>query len=28
VVLQSNQHSGASKDFISALYRDMIPNIT
>jgi hypothetical protein len=28
VVLQSNQHSGASKDFISALYKVMIPKIT
>jgi hypothetical protein len=27
VVLQSNQNQGASKDFINALYRAMIPNV-
>ena len=27
VVLQSNQSQGASKDFINALYRAMIPNV-
>ena len=28
VIFQSNQNSGASKDFINALYRAMIPNVT
>lgn len=28
VVLQSNQNSGASKDFINALYRVMIPHLS
>jgi hypothetical protein len=27
VILQSNQNQGASKDFINALYRAMIPNV-
>ena len=27
VVLQSNNNQGASKDFINALYRAMIPNV-
>ena len=27
VILQSNNNQGASKDFINALYRAMIPNV-